>query len=377
MLRPLSKFPLRHKRVLLRVDFNVPIQRGRVRDDFRIRQTLPTIRELLRKRNSIVVLAHHSNQRQTLAPVALHLAKLLKKPVSFLRNPFRKSQFAHHDRLQVVLLENLRFWPGEESSSLRFARRLSRLGDVFVNDAFGVAHRRAASVSVLPHLLPSRLGFLFERELKAFDRVLLRPKRPLVAIFGGAKIDTKISILRQFSRLADSILVGGAIANVLFGVRKRGVSRRTAFGRAVNAVSRARNIVLPVDAVVAAPGARRTPAIRPIGALEKGEVMYDIGPKSQRLFRDALSQARTVVWNGPVGVVEVKAFSRGTLALAKVLVRSRADVHLGGGDTIAFLDRSGLTHKFRHISTGGGAMLAYLAGEKLPALEALRRSQRN
>lgn len=378
MLRYLSHTTLRRKRVLTRVDFNVPISRGAVGDKFRLRAALPTIQRLLRAGNTVILLAHHSNRRQTLAPIAPALAHMLSAPVAFLKNPFRAGRGRAREA-RVFLVENLRFWKGEEAGSIAFARALARIGDAFVNDAFGAAHRRGASLTLLPRYLPSCLGLLFERELRELDLVLKQPRRPLIAVFGGAKTETKLPILQRFSRFADRVLVGGAIANTL--LRARGLSigrspveRGLPVGR-IRRIARSRKVVLPVDAVVASSPRSRRGRIRRIGAIAAKDILLDIGPKTELLFKQFIAGGRTVVWNGPMGITEAKPFTGGTLALARALARSRARVVVGGGDTVAFLNRTRLVGRFTYVSTGGGAMLAYLAGEKLPALEALRRSR--
>lgn len=380
MLRYLSQSPLRLKRVLVRVDFNVPIAHGRVSDDFRIRATLPTIRHLLRQRNSVILLAHASDKRQSLRLLAGHLSRLLGERVTFRRDPF--SEYAPRESSRVVLMENLRFWPGEETQDKKFAKILADLGDAYVNDAFGAAHRRGASLTVLPRLLPSYLGLLFERELAELGRIIRQPKRPLVAIFGGAKIETKIPILRRFMRLADRVLVGGAIANALLAVRAFPIGRsHPPFPRSVSRLIRqlvqSPKLILPVDGVLAQSRFSRRGRIVSFDRLSPQSVILDAGPRTLNRFRREIASSRMVVWNGPLGITEVRAFSRGTEALARALARSRAEVVIGGGDLAAVVDRMGLLGSFRHVSTGGGAMLTYLAGGKLPALEALKKSHRD
>lgn len=379
MLRTLTSSVFRGKRALVRVDFNVPIVRGRAADDFRIRAAIPTIRYLIARRNTVILLSHHSDNRQSLLPAAKRLAVLLGRPVRFVRDPSSRNfikTLARSDG-RVFLLENLRFWEGEESCDPAFARSLARIGDVYVNDAFGVLHRRAASLTVLPRLLPSFLGFRAARELAMLDRVLQRPARPLVAIFGGAKIDTKLAALRRFSSLADKLLLGGGIANTLLLARGVAVGRSlaTAPTPAIRRYARSPRLILPIDAVVAhtPPGGVQARVVA-IGRVRATERICDIGPQTAALFRRSLRPARTVVWNGPLGLVEDKRFRAGTVALARALAAGGKQVVIGGGDTVAFLRQAGLVRRSMYISTGGGAMLAYLAREKLPGLEALKQS---
>ncbi|MBI4132019.1 MAG: phosphoglycerate kinase [Candidatus Sungbacteria bacterium] len=368
MIRRLSGAVPRRRRVLLRADLNVPIVHGRVKDDFRIRAVLPSIRRLLRAGNQIVLLSHHSDRRQTLRSVARHLGSLLGEPVAFVRDPARGGRA----RARVILLENLRFWRGEEAGEKHFAETLAFWGDAYVNDAFGVSHRSGASITILPKLVPAYLGVRFEEELSLLDRLLRRPRRPLIAIFGGAKIETKLPILQRFSRIADQVLVGGGLANTI--LRARGFSVGSSLagkdGSGMARLARSPNVILPQDAIVSSRGRDR---ILPLSQIGPHDRILDIGPASRRTFGRIINAGRTVIWNGPLGLVEERRYAAGTLAIAKVLMRHKGFVLVGGGDTVAFLDRVGLAKRFKHVSTGGGAMMAYLAGEKLPGLEALRQ----
>lgn len=380
MLRYLSKASIRGKRVLLRVDFNVPIVGREVRDEYDILRVLPTIRFLVLRRNVCVLLSHHSDEHQSLAPVASALGKRLGRSVVFVKNPFSpKSRAALRQARPgaIFLVENLRFWPGEKANSRSFARRLAGLGEVFVNEAFGELHRPYASVVGLPRFLPSFAGPLVASEIRMLSRFINRPQRPLLGIFGGAKIKTKIPILRRFSHLADRVLVGGAIANAL--LRSRGIPVGTSpvdgGTKGIRQMAHSSKIVLPLDVVVSSGRKGRNRAV-PVGGVGKSDIIYDIGPMTRRAFARFLRPARSIVWNGPLGLVEVKPYQQGTAMIARTLARQhRAQVLVGGGDTIAFLNRIDLLKKFKHVSTGGGAMLAYLAGEKLPGLEAIKKSK--
>lgn len=375
MFRYLSATPLRKQRVIVRVDFNVPIAGGSVRDDFRIRVVLPTIRRLLAGGNRVVLLSHASDARQTLRPAARCLAGILHEPVAFttdLRRPAKE---------RVSLVENLRRWRGEEACDPAFARVLSRLGEVFVNDGFGVAHRRGASLTLLPRLLPSFLGLRFEEELRALDRVCKRPKRPLVALIGGAKIETKMPLLEKLLAIADCLLVGGATANALLHASGIAVGRSARDGgirsSALVGMLRSPKLILPVDAVVSRGRGFARSRTAMIGDVGAGEYITDIGPRTIRAFAMAVAGARTVIWNGPVGLAEQKRYARGTIGLARAVGRMRGFSMVGGGDTVSALARTGLLKKFTFVSTGGGAMLTYLSGGKLPALEALKRGFKN
>ena len=279
----------------------------------------------------------------------------------------------------VLLFENLRFWPGEEAASKRFAEMLARWGDVFVDDAFSVAHRRAASTTVLPRLAPSYLGLLFERELRELDALMHRPVRPLVAIFGGAKTETKLPLLERFSHFADTLVVGGALANTILTARHVQVGSSKVDTTALahlKSFARSKKFFLPRYAVVSRAPDGKGARIIPLEDIGAGEAIWDIGPKTSRELGIVINRAKTIVWNGPLGLIEVPSFRRGTITLARDLLNCHAKVILGGGDTVAFLEQQHILSRFKYVSTGGGAMLAYLGGEKLPGLEALQHPQK-
>ncbi len=377
MIPLLSESEVRGKKVLLRVDFNVPISGRKVKDDFRIRAHLPTIKKLLGNNNTAILLSHRSEKGSSLRPVADSLSKLIGMKVIFVRDPANYSFDKREAR--VYLVENLRFWPGEESCSREFAKILAKRGDVFVNDAFAEAHRSVASMILLPKFLPSYLGLLFAKEVKRLGEVMEKPKRPLVAIFGGAKIKTKLKLLQRFSRFADKLIVGGMIANVL--LRARGINVGRSFteqdvDEGIKKIARSKRLVLPTDVVVAPSKESRKIKISSIGEVGERDIIFDIGPRTIKLFAASAAGARSVIWNGPLGLTEMKPFDRGTLGLARFLAKRERIVVVGGGDTVAFLANAGMLKEFKHVSTGGGAMLAYLAGEKLPALEALNKSSK-
>lgn len=360
---------------IVRVDFNVPISGRRVLDTFDIGRALPLIRRLLRSGKSVVLLSHHSDERQTLAPLVPLLSRMLGRRVMFLRDLSGKrarSAVRSAPPGTLFLGENVRFWRGEREASKAFALALAGLGDIFVNNAFGELHRPYASIIGIPRHLPSFAGPLVADELKMLDGFMYKPKRPVVGLFGGAKIKTKLRILERSAEVFDRVLVGGGIANAIFAARGVAVGRSLAdgAGRGVAKLARSRKIVLPQDVVVSGKGKSRTVTPTDIGSSDR---IFDIGPASRKTFCRILSGAGTVVWNGPLGFVEDSRYADGTLAVARALSRHRGRVLVGGGDTVAFLNRAKLLGKFKNISTGGGAMLAYLAGEKLPGLKALRR----
>lgn len=372
-------------RVIVRADLDVAM-RGRateaMENDIRVRAHEETLRILTKAGARIRIIAHRGRPggardfALTLAPVSRVLARILKRRVDFVSDPFLPAAYEKYNRSSDVLLfENLRFWPGEEKNSAAFARSLGRWGDIYVNEAFAVCHRTHASVVRLPALMPAHAGAHLVDEIAALERVMENPARPLVAVFGGAKIETKLPLIRRFVRIAEGILVGGALANALLAAAGKGIGRSRTDGDAKRALSlKNKKIVVPSD-VVAADGLVLGAAhrIRRSDEVDTDEYIADIGPASRKFFADIIRDAGTVVWNGPMGYAEIPAYAEGTAAMARAMRASKAFTVVGGGDTIAALMRLGLAQRFSHISTGGGAMLEFLAGKNLPALMALQR----
>ena len=369
-------------RVILRADFDVAIRGGRIEDDFRIKEVLPTIRYLLRRGSSLRVISHLKRPGGRIVPdlsfkaTAVYLAKVLKRQVVFISDPLNRNVFVKYDNSsQLLFFENIRFWPGEEKNSMVFARRLARWGDIYVNEAFANSHRAHASMAALPQLLPAFAGLYLAKEISALRRVIRNPRRPLVAILGGVKLETKVPLVERFLKVGGRVLVGGALANTIF--RARGINfgkspvdeefLKTPKGHYLDSP----RLFLPVDLVVARDFGSR-PRIVTSDDIGDNEFNCDIGPATVRLFNSLLKGANTVVWNGPLGLVEKEKFSSGTLGIVRGLKKIKAFKVTGGGDTVAFLRKHKLIEGFDHISTGGGAMLEFLAGKKLPAIEALK-----
>ena len=374
------------KRVLVREDLNVPLQDGRITDDTRVRAAAPTLQHLAQRGARVIVLSHLGRPKDreadlSLKPVAADLSRRVGRDVHFADDCVGAAATEAVERLergQVLLLENVRYHKEDEANDSGFARRLASLGDVFVNDAFAASHRAHASVVGVADYLPAYAGELMEAELAALHKALDNPKRPLVAVVGGAKVSTKVGVLRQLLAKVDALLVGGAMANTFFKARGwptgTGLVEDSALDEARDVERSAGDkLVLPVDLVTARkmqPGE----AMRVMDAdkVEPGWAAYDVGPRTVALFRDRIRGAGTVIWNGPVGVSEIRDFADGTKAVGEAIASSGAYTLVGGGDTVAAIESLGLAGRFSHVSTGGGATLEYLEGKELPGIAILK-----
>src|SRR3989338_8594104 len=353
-MKSISDFELEGKRVLLRCDLNVPFKEGFIQDDFRIEQSVPTIHYLVAKGAKCIILSHFGRPtpiweisnpefqvplEESLRPIAARLQELAGKHIRFIADPIGQevqNQVGGMNPGEVALLENIRFYKGEEENDPVFAKKLAELGDLYVNDAFGACHRAHASIAGITRFLPSAAGLLLQKEVDVLGKVSMHPAKPLVVVVGGTKVGDKASFMKTISKHADSILLGNLIAKE---VKEKGID-----------VSKETELVYATDGV-------------------DGD--FDLGPETIKIFRGKIAGARTVFWAGPLGRTEEERYEKGSLAIADAIIRSGAFAVAGGGDLAGFLGKHHLREKFAHVSTGGGAMLAFLSGEELPGLKAL------
>ena len=390
--RTIRDLKLKDRRVFIRVDFNVPLKKGVIGDDTRIRESLPTIEYALKAGAACVVLASHlgrpkgaPNPEMSLRPVATRVGELLGRDVAFAEDCIGSAaQQTVRDvpRGGVVVLENLRFHAEEEKNDKGFAKGLAALADVYVNDAFGAAHRAHASVEAIVRLIKeSGAGLLMEKELKYLGAALGNPERPFVTVLGGAKVSDKINVIENLISRVDRLLIGGAMAYTFFKALGKPVGKSLVEDDKVDAArdimakaeTRALKLLLPTDHVVAPALDASAPAetLRVDDAAIGSRMGLDIGPLTVQAYAGAVRDAKTVVWNGPMGVFEIDAFARGTMAVARAVAEVRGTTIIGGGDSIAAVKKAGVAERITHISTGGGASLEFLAGETLPGVAAL------
>ncbi len=387
MIKTIRDFVLEQKKVLVRCEFNVDFdEKGNISDDYRIKKTLPTINYLLEKKAKLILMSHLGRPDgkpkigNSLKPVAKRLEEYLKKPVKFLPDCVGPQVEKEVNRMgpgEIILLENLRFHKEEEENDPNFAKELSKLGEIYIDDAFGVCHRVHASIIGLPKFLPSGMGLLLESELNILSKALKKKFPPLVTIIGGVKIETKVKLIENLLRDSDHLILGGKIAYDILagkGLCPSGSLPEEKIQELIEKIDITNpKLHLPVDAAIIlkndSDGYFRQASL---GQLRKEEAMLDIGPETIKVFSQVIKLAKTVIWNGPLGKFEDERFAKGSLAIADAIIKSRAFSIIGGGDTSVFLRKYNLIKEFDFVSTGGGAMLTFLEGEKLPGIEALR-----
>ena len=386
----LKQLDVKNKRTLVRVDFDVPIdEKGNVLDNFRIKNSLETIKYLIKQKAKIILISHlgrpaspaggpegQKNSKMSLRPIADELGRLLDKKILFSIDVFGKKVEDKIKKMKygdILLLENIRFWAEEEKNSSEFAGKLAKLGDVFVNEAFADSHREHASIVSVPKFLPSTIGFLFGREIQELDKILNNPERPLVAIIGGAKMETKIKVINKFLKIADKVLIGGALANTIFASQGTSMGESKIDKESLNDIKKINlknpKLFLPIDLGI---WDGKNVIYKDIALLEWYEKALDVGPKTIHLFNDLVLKSKMVIWNGPLGLTNQKPFDTASKELIEAIDKSNAYAVAGGGDTIAFINEIGKDKVFDWMSTGGGAMLDYLSNGTLPGIEALR-----
>ncbi len=383
MIKDITEIAVKNKRVLLRCDLNVPLDaKGNVLDDFRIEKAIPTIEYLIKKGARVILISHLGRpggkvvKKLSLAPIQEKLVEYLDLSVTKARSCLGEEIKEWTEKMapgEVLLLENLRFHPGETKNDLNFTKELAKLGDIFVNDAFAVSHRPHASIVGLPRFLPSAMGLLLKEEIESLSKVIKKPKRPLVGIVGGAKINTKIRPIKSFLEKVDFLLLGGKIANIVLNIKGVSVGRPLPEPEIIKELEGLEltnpKLRLPVDVSVALNSVYERKA-GPAN-VRKDESVLDIGPETVKIFSRIISEAKTIFWSGPLGKIEEKQFAIGTFGIARAIAQSDAFSVAGGRETVSFLRESNLADQFSFLSTGGGAMLAYLSKGTLPGIEAL------
>jgi phosphoglycerate kinase len=378
------------KRVLVRVDFNVPIKNGAITDDRRIREALPTIKYLMEKGAKVILVSHLGRPKGfqddlRLDPVAKRLSELLSKPVKKLNDCIGEEvekEVANMNPGDVVLLENIRFYKEEEANDPEFAKKLAKLADLYVNDAFGTAHRAHASTAGVANYIPGVAGLLMKKEIEIMGKALENPDRPFVCILGGAKVSDKIGVIKNLVNKVDVLLIGGGMMFTFLKAMGyeigKSILEEDKLDLAKDLMSLAKEkgvkFVLPVDAVVVKEIKEDAPTtVKDVDKFDKDDIGVDIGPKTIDLFREEIMKAKTIIWNGPMGIFEIPAFANGTKKVAEAIAENKNCVSIvGGGDTAAAVQLFGLEEKFTHISTGGGASLEFLEGKVLPGVAVLQ-----
>lgn len=369
------------KRVIVRVDMNVPRDgKGGIADDFRIRESLETIRHILIKRGKVFIITHWGEPKgkdmaYSLRPIVRRAAELLKQEVALVPDPLKGDPKDYSE--DIVFSENIRFWKGEHENNLRFSSQLARWGSAYINDAFAVSHRRDASIVGLPRILPAYSGLLLEREVRHLTRVFKKPQRPFLVLMGGGKISTKLPYIKRLLSIADEIILGGGLFNTLLIAKGEGVGKslieRSSLKEAKRLLKK-KGLMLPVDVLVAtSPAASAKFSVKHPNEVRAGEYILDIGPSSITHIKEELRKARTVLWNGPLGYIELEKSRASTIATMRALSTVKGNVEVGGGDLAMLFDEEKINSPRIHVSTGGGALLHFVAFGTLPGIEALKK----
>ncbi|WP_020613397.1 phosphoglycerate kinase [Sediminispirochaeta bajacaliforniensis] len=393
-IRTVKDLDLRGKRVLIRVDFNVPLKEGVITDDTRIKAALPTLKYILEQEGSSLVIMSHLGRPKgekkpefSLAPVAKRLSELLGRPVEMAADCIGDAVTSRAASLkagEILLLENVRYYAGETKNDPDFAKKLASLGDVYVNDAFGTAHRAHASTEGVTKFLPSAAGFLIEKEVAFFEPLLKNPEHPFVAIIGGAKVSTKIGVLENLIDKCDTLVIGGGMCYTFLKATGKSIGKslfeedflKTATDLLKKAEQKGTKVILPLDHVCAKAFSEKETPIAVDGAdIPEDLIGMDIGVQTLAEIKNALAGARSIVWNGPMGVFEFEAYAKGTVEVAEMVASCKGTTVVGGGDSVAAVNKFGFADRIDHVSTGGGASLEFLEGKVLPGIAALEGSK--
>jgi phosphoglycerate kinase len=388
-MKYIDEVELAHKTILLRVDFNVSLNPNHsIADDARIKQSIETIEYLLKHHNKLILMAHLGDPEKrsvndSLSPVAKRLHQYLPKHKIILVDDFQKddSKIRNQKQDEIIMLENIRFYPGEKANDPEFTKQLASYGEVYVNDGFSVSHRKSVSVVGLPEVLPAYGGLLLKKEVSILDKIMRHPKKPFVAIIGGKKISTKIKVIKKLTSVADYVLLGGGLANTFLAANGLNTGKSLvsdddiALAKELLAHVKRENthLVIPQDAVVGKDLESKESEVRKVEDLEASDLVLDIGPETQADFGAIINEAKTIVWNGPVGYMENQEFKRGTDFLYYAITQNDEAISVvGGGDTLSAIAKKEYLDKLTHISTGGGAMLEFIENGTLPGIEALK-----
>ena len=374
------------KKILLRVDFNIPIKNGKIIDDFKIQKHLLTIKYLIKNNCKIIIISHYKrpktkDKRYSLEPIAKYLSKLLKQKINFVENCFgfeAGTAVSKMNNKDILLLENLRFEAGEEKNSKIFAKHLAKLADIYVNDAFAVSHRYHASVCAIKNYLPSFAGLVLENEIVHLNKIK-HPKKPLIVVLGGVKLTTKIPLIKKMQKKAYKILIGGALANNFLSAYNFEIGKSISDKKSIKIAKKIiknknNNIIFPIDVVVGSKLDKWRPIAKTLKQVGKKDYIFDIGPNTIRLYAKYIRKANTIIWNGPLGMFEDTHYKHGTIAIGQLIAsrsKGKAFGVAGGGETVEALKKSKMIKYMDWVSTGGGAMVSYLSGAKMPGLKGL------